>query len=255
MDNTLSTKPGGGTDEALAKLQIAINYQFRDQSLLVKSLTHRSFANERQLKIKDNERLEFLGDSALDLIVSRYLFFQGQQLREGDLSKIRSQVVNEGSLARFARNVELGKCLLLGKGEDSTGGREKNSLLANAFEALIAAIYLDSSFDTTYHVTLGVIKAAIDEAAELKPEVDYKGLLQKQLKSVPAPPQYRVMEESGPDHDKMFKVQVWIANTPYGDGSGRTKKEAEQTAARKTCEMLAAAAPAEQPAAPADELP
>jgi len=224
----------------LEGLSARLGYSFRDSSLLIKALTHRSFANERQLKIKDNERLEFLGDSVLDLIVSRYLFFQGSELREGDLSKIRSQVVNETSLAAFARNLGLGGALLLGKGETASGGRDKNSLLANAFEAVIAAIYLDSNFDTAYHVTLAVIKETMDDAMLNMTEVDYKGLLQKNLRGQQSSPQYKIVEETGPDHSKTFRAQVWLMNTPQGEGIGRTKKEAEQAAARRTCEMLSA---------------
>ncbi len=226
--------------EELAEICSRLGYVFRDMALLNKALTHRSYANENPAKgVKDNERLEFLGDSVLDLAVSRYLFFQGLEFNEGDLSRIRSQVVNEQSLAKFGRDINLGAYLLLGKGEEATGGREKNSLIANAFEALLAAIYIDSSFDTLYQVTIRLMKPALDEAALAKTEADYKGLLQRRLKTMGGGSlQYRLIEESGRDHEKTFRSQVWIGDKPCGAGGGRTKKEAEQAAAKLTCQIL-----------------
>ncbi|MBF0633592.1 MAG: ribonuclease III [Nitrospinae bacterium] len=217
-----------------------LGYFFRDMVLLNKALTHRSYANENPARgVKDNERLEFLGDSVLDLAVSRYLFFQGLEFNEGDLSRIRSQVVNEQSLAKLGREINLGSYLLLGKGEEATGGRDKNSLLANAFEALLAAIFIDSSFDILYEVTIRLMKPALDEAALAKTEADYKGLLQRRLKSMGAGSlQYRLIEETGRDHEKSFRTQVWIGDKPAGSGGGRTKKEAEQAAAKMTCQIL-----------------
>lgn len=231
--------------EELNRLSARLGYAFRDLDLLSEALTHRSYANERlDQPVKDNERMEFLGDSVLDLIVSRYLVFLGQDLREGELSKIRSQVVNETSLARFARELELGEFLLLGRGEESSGGRDKNSILANAFEAIIAAIYLDSSFDEAYHVILCLLKCELDETTHRGPVSDYKGQLQKLIKARNGSnPQYRLIEETGPDHEKMFKVQAMISGTPAGVGVGRTKKEAEQAAAREACEKFATESP------------
>lgn len=226
--------------EELAGICLRLGYVFRDMALLNKALTHRSYSNENPSKgAKDNERLEFLGDSVLDLAVSRYLFFQRLEFDEGDLSRIRSQVVNEQSLARFGRDIGLGSYLLLGKGEEATGGREKNSLVANAFEALLAAIYLDSSFDTLYEVTIRLMKPAMDEAISTKAEGDYKGLLQRRIKTLGGGPlQYRIIEESGRDHEKTFRSQVLIGNKPSGMGGGRTKKEAEQAAAKMAVQML-----------------
>lgn len=224
----------------LAEICSRLGYFFKDIALLNKALTHRSYANENPAKgVKDNERLEFLGDSVLDLVISRYLFFIRRKFDEGDLSRIRSQVVNEQSLARFGRDINLGAYLLLGKGEEATGGREKNSLIANAIEALLAAIYIDSSFDALYEVTLRLMKPVLDEVVSTKAEGDYKGLLQRRLKTMGGGSlQYRIIEESGRDHEKTFRSQVWIGNKPCGEGGGRTKKEAEQAAARMTCQML-----------------
>ncbi|VAX19720.1 Ribonuclease III [hydrothermal vent metagenome] len=224
----------------LKSLSVKLEYPFKNFYLLNKSLTHSSFANETQDKdAKDNERFEFLGDSILDLIVSRYLIFKETNLKEGDLSKIRSQVVNESSLARLAAGFGLGGYLLLGKGEEASGGREKNSILADAFEAMIAAIYLDSSFEEVYHVLIKFLIHSIDQAIEGSIPFDEKGRLQKYLKSVmDASANYRLIDETGPDHSKTFTIQVWINGQPYETGVGKTKKEAEQLAAGLTYEKL-----------------
>ncbi len=219
-----------------------LDYFFKEPWLLDKALTHRSYANEApDNSIRDNERLEFLGDSVLDLVVSRYILFRDKDLQEGALSKIRSQMVNETALANIARGLNLGEYLLLGKGEESTGGRDKNSLLANALEAVIAAIYLDSSFKETYHILLKILKEDIDQVASKRTTFDHKGVLQSYIKGengVAANPQYRLINETGPDHEKTFTVQVWISDEPYGVGVGKTKKEAEQSAAMKTYESM-----------------
>lgn len=226
--------------EKLKELSGKLGYGFRDINLLNKALTHRSYANEMSsASVKDNERLEFLGDSVLDLIVSRYLFFKGPDFKEGDLSRIRSHVVNENALASIAKQLSLGDYLLLGRGEDSTGGREKNSLLSNAFEAVIAAIYLDSSFETSYHILLEILKESMSEAANPRSVQDYKGNLQKYIKIEKGTnPYYKLIDESGPDHSKTFTVQVCVNNELFGIGVGRTKKEAEQEAAKVTFEAL-----------------
>ena len=220
--------------EALKTLSAKIGYPFSDLELLNKALTHRSYANERQdPRIKDNERFEYLGDSVLDLIVARYMVLNGGGLREGSLSKIRSQVVNEQSLATIAKSLNLGAYLLLGKGEEGSGGREKSSLLANSFEAVIAAVFLDSNFDTAYEIFLEVLKEMIHERMD-GGETDYKGLLLRILRSRGEGVTYRVTGESGPDHEKYFEVCAMINDEPMGRGEGRTKKEAEQKAAHET---------------------
>ncbi len=225
----------------LKELSLRLGYTFRDIKLLNKALTHRSYSNEcNNPIILDNERFEFLGDSALDLIVSRYIVLNGRRLREGDLSRIRSQLVNEQSLAVMARELGLGEFLLLGRGEEVSGGRDKNSLLANAFEAVVAAIFLDSSFDTTYQVLLLIMKNVIDDTVINGKVGDHKGRLQTFINSKGLPPvSYKLVDESGPDHKKTFTIQVWVENKPHGAGTGRTKKEAEQEAAKMTLESLA----------------
>lgn len=224
----------------LLTLSERLGHAFRDLELLNAALTHRSYANERvDEQIGDNERMEFLGDSVLDLIVSRYLLFLGDDMSEGELSRIRSQLVNETSLARFARDIGLGGYLLLGKGEEGSGGRDKNSILANAFEAVVAAVFLDSSFDIAYQAVIGLLKDAIDDTVLLKGVSDYKGQLQKLMKAMGlANPTYRLVEEAGPDHCKTFKAQALVMGEPWGVGVGRAKKEAEQAAAKEACERV-----------------
>lgn len=226
--------------DELKKLANRFGYAFKNQELLNKALTHKSFANENQLLgLKDNERFEFLGDSVIDLIVSRYLVHQKLDMSEGELSKIRAQIVNEQSLADFAREIDLGSYMLLGKGEESSGGREKNSLLSNTFEAVIAALFVDSSYDEVYQMFLNLYRTPIDRITEEKRIADYKGQLQKHCQSrILAKPHYRLMSENGPDHDKVFNIQAFILGEPYGVGMGKTKKEAEQAAARISYDML-----------------
>jgi len=228
--------------EELKELASRFGHALKNQELLNKALTHKSFANENQLlRLKDNERFEFLGDSVIDLIVSRYLVHQKLDMSEGELSKIRAQIVNEHSLAGFARDIDLGKYMLLGKGEEASGGREKNSLLSNTFEAVIAALFVDSSFAAVYQMFLSLYRLPIDKITEEKRITDYKGQLQKHCQSrILAKPQYRLICENGPDHNKVFKIQAFILGEPYGIGMGKTKKEAEQAAARISYDSLMA---------------
>jgi len=226
----------------LKKLSGSLGYVFRDIELLNKSLTHKSFSNEKQnLCIKDNERFEFLGDSVINLAVSRFLLSKNKNLTEGELSGLRAQLVNEPSLARFARRLSLGEYLLLGKGEEVSGGRAKPSLLANALEAVMAAVFLDSSFDAAYEVIVYLFKETIDDLTERRLVADHKGTLQKHCQAhVLSNPVYRLISELGPDHCKTFMVQVYILGEALGIGLGRTKKEAEQTAAMRSMEQISA---------------
>jgi len=228
--------------EKLKTLACKFDYVFKNPDLLNKALTHKSYTNENQnCCIKNNERFEFLGDSVIDLVVSRYLMTRYSDMSEGELSKMRAQVVNEQSLAQFARELDIGSYLLLGKGEEGSGGREKSSLLANAFEAVVAALFLDSSFDKVYEIFLRRYKNPIDGLTTEKRIVDYKGHIQKHCQAhILSNPQYRLICESGPDHAKKFRVRVFILGEPYGVGIGSTKKEAEQHAARQSYEMLMA---------------
>ena len=219
---------------ALIPLQGLLCYQFKDLELLNKSLTHKSYSNEVLLSLKNNERLEFLGDSVLDLIVADYMFLTYQDLPEGSLSKIRAAVVNENSLAGLAKNLELGSYILLGKGESFSGGRQKASILANAYEALVGALFCDSDFRTTADVFLPQLVEKIDEYRGACIATDFKSDLQEYTQNrFSCVPLYEVVGEIGPGHDKRFDVKVKIRSQVLGSGKGRTKKEAEQNAAKE----------------------
>ncbi len=210
-----------------------IGYRFSNTDLLKTALTHSSFANENRGKhVLYNERLEFLGDSVLSLIVSNYLFENYKNLPEGDLTKVRATIVCERSLWECAVNIEMGRFMILGKGEEQTGGRTRVSILADAYEALIAAIYLDGGFSVTREWLLGQLYDTILSAVKGKTVTDYKTALQELVqKKGHTEIHYDVVGESGPDHSKTFAVHVTIDGTVMGMGEGRSKKNAEQMAA------------------------
>tara|TARA_B100001123_G_scaffold438925_1_gene574743 strand:+ start:2350 stop:3096 length:747 start_codon:yes stop_codon:yes gene_type:complete len=222
------------TDD-LKDLQQRISYQFRDRGLLERALTHKSrVAEDVSGDMADNESLEFLGDSVLGLVVADMLFRQFPELSEGDKSKIKAAVVSTQALADQAGCLELGKQLLLGRGEEKTGGRFKQGLLADTYEALIAAIYLDGGLDAADNFICREFQGAIDEArrADILGS-DYKSALQERVQAAgDNPPEYHVIGEDGPDHRKVFAVNVVVAGKTISHGTGRTKKEAEQEAAR-----------------------
>ena len=219
---------------ALVPLQGVLCYQFKDLELLNKSLTHKSYSNEVLLSLKNNERLEFLGDSVIDLIMADYMFLTYPDLPEGSLSKIRAAIVNENSLARLAIKLELGSYLLLGKGESFSGGRQKASILANAYEALVGALFCDSDFRTTADVFLPQLIEKIDEYMGACIATDFKSDLQEYTQNrFSCVPLYEVVGEIGPGHNKRFDVKVKIRSQVLGSGKGRSKKEAEQNAAKE----------------------
>ena len=222
--------------EKLDELQKTIDYRFKDLTLLNVSLCHSSYANEHKKKgIVSNERLEFLGDVVIDLVVSDYLYKRFSKQPEGDLTKTRASIVCESSLAFAARKIKLGNYLLLGKGEESTGGRERDSILSDAFEALAAAIYLDGGYDTVRDVLIKNFEQDIIHAiAKGDLFIDYKTELQELLqRKTKSKIQYKVVKEEGPDHDKRFFIEVIVENKVIGKGMGRNKKEAEQNAAKQ----------------------
>lgn len=224
----------------LTALQEKIHYAFRNPDLLSTALTHRSHVNENpQLGARDNERLEFLGDAVLGLCVSDLLMKKHADFDEGTLSKIRSLLVNEKPLADLAAQLGLGDCLLLGRGEDHSGGRTKESLLANALEAVIAAIYLDSSFSKTKTIIKKLMGPLLNDEALNAQCFDYKTALQelcqKKYKSAPL---YALLESSGPDHDKTFEVEVTVGPDIRQIGYGKSKKDAQKQAAQKAWESL-----------------
>lgn len=217
-----------------------ISHTFNDISLLDNALTHRSFANENQgLSCKDNERLEFLGDAVLELCISDILMKTFPDYTEGQLSKLRASLVHEQPLTELAKKFHLGDFLLLGKGEEFSGGRTKNSILSNAFEAVIAAIYLDSGYEKTYEFINNLFQPLIENGLDKTIYRDYKTYVQEisqnKFKSIP---KYRLIHESGPDHDKMFKIELSISDILTTTGIGKNKKEAEQQAAKKAIEEL-----------------
>ena len=223
--------------EQLESLQDQIKYKFSDFKLLNKALTHRSYANENSEPIQHNERLEFLGDSVLDILVSNYLVNQYSEFAEGTLSKIRAAVVNETCLARLAKNIKLGNYLLLGRGENLSGGREKASILADTFEALAGAVFCDGKFDAASNIFLPLLIEEITQTAQSWSFRDFKSDLQEYTQNkLVCIPSYKVVREIGPDHAKKFEVIVIIKNEVEGKGFGRSKKEAEQAAAKMAME-------------------
>ncbi len=226
---------------ALDNMQKNLNYYFHDIELLETALTHSSYANENKLHIsKCNERLEFLGDTVISLVVSQYLYNKYPFYPEGELTKIRAKVVCEPSLAYAARNIGLGQHLFLGKGEEATGGRQRDSILADACEALTGAIFLDSNFETVNEFLLTNFESDIVHAvAKGDLFIDYKTELQEKIQKVSRGKlEYFVVKEEGPDHIKLFYMDVCIDNQPIGSGVGKNKKEAEQMAAKEALILM-----------------
>jgi ribonuclease-3 len=215
-----------------ASLEATLGYAFRDRSLLEQALRHASWCNEHPgERLEDNERLEFLGDAVLDLVVGHKLMTRYPQLREGELSVTRAQVVSEAGLSEVAGQLGIGAWLMLGKGEEKSGGRSKPSILADAFEAILAAVYLDGGFDAAGGIVERLLAERI-ETVEFKGFYDFKTRLQETAQArLKATPTYRVVQEIGPDHDKRFVVAVTIGSDEWARAVGKSKKEAEQMAA------------------------
>lgn len=217
-------------------LQNRIGYRFRDPSLLERALTHSSYANECKQKTECNERMEFLGDAVLSIIVADHIFHKFH-LAEGDLTKIRASLVCEKSLYEFARKIDLGSELLLGHGEEQTGGRERPSVVSDAFEALIAAIYLDGGLEKAAQFVLPFVEE--DLGHEEAPFVDYKTRLQEIIQKNPEERvEYVLVSAQGPDHDKKFVVEVHLNSNVIGRGVSRSKKGAEQAAAQEALSLM-----------------
>lgn len=221
----------------LEELQQKIGYEFRNADLLATALTHSSYANENgQSHGESNERLEFLGDSVLGIITAENFYMNYKNLPEGDLTKLRAATVCEKSLCEFAREIDLGKYLLLGRGEICTEGYKRPSILADAFEALIAAIYLDGGMDAAKGFVLKYIEDAVKKHRGFK---DHKTVLQEVIQRNPGEIiEYVLVGESGPDHDKRFEVEVHLNSNVIGRGIGTSKKKAEQLAAKEALELM-----------------
>ena len=209
-----------------------INYEFKNKEYILEALTHSSYSNENK-NYPFNERLEFLGDSVLSIVISDYLFKKETKLPEGELTKIRANIVCEESLSEVSKNIHLGKYMLLGKGEEATGGRERISILADALEAVIAAIYLDGGIKCAREFILTNMEKIINDSIKGKIFRDYKTCLQEVLQSNGENNiWYKLIEEKGPDHNKRFVMEVGINDTVLGVGEGKSKKDAEQVAAK-----------------------
>ena len=225
----------------LKQLQKRLSYSFKKISRLDQAFIHKSFANENpERNLEDNERLEFLGDAVLDLIISHIIMEEFPLYSEGDLTKLRSSLVNEKRIAELSRELELGHYLLLGKGEDSTKGRNKNSILADTYEAVVAAIYLDGGYKKTFKVLkkhfANFFNAANEGSLYNK---DFKSQLQEITQNLyKSTPRYLLVKERGPDHKKTFSVNVTVHKKVLGTGSGTSKKNAEQKAAQEALRNL-----------------
>ena len=223
----------------MTDLQNKIGYQFKNPALLNEALTHSSYANEHKSQhIKYNERLEFLGDSVLSIVVSDYIYKNCPELPEGELTKLRASLVCEKSLYEFAKKIDLGKYLILSKGERNNGGADRPSILSDAFEALIAAIYIDGGIAPASKHILNFVIPAIKNSKKKKIN-DYKTTLQEIIQKNPGEKlEYVLVRESGPDHNKHFFVEVHLNSNVIGKGGGKSKKEAEQQAAREALELM-----------------
>jgi ribonuclease III len=207
--------------------------RFRELEFLNQAFTHRSFANELSETGENNERLEFLGDSVLGLVVSQYLYETLPDQPEGELARIKSFVVSEASLSEIARGLRVDNFILIGKGEEYSGGRSKKAILADCLEAIIGAYYLDSGFPPVERFVHAMLIPEINKVLENRHAKDYKTLLQEYVqKRMKTYPKYRVVQKTGPDHDKTFWIEVHIGERAFGAGKGKNKKEAEQEAAR-----------------------
>lgn len=220
----------------MEQLQNNLGYHFKNPALLARALTHSSYANERHVDTGDNERLEFLGDSVLGFITAEYLFANHRDFPEGELTKLRAYAVCEKSLFSYAEEIGLGNYLKLGKGEERTGGRTRPSVLSDAFEAVIAAIYLDGGMDEAKKFVLRFVVPYVEAKPTFK---DYKTMLQEVVqKNQGETLEYVLVSETGPDHDKCFTVEVHLNSNVIGCGVGGSKKKAEQNAAKEALELM-----------------
>jgi ribonuclease-3 len=225
---------------SIEDLQFELRYTFKNTQLLTRALTHSSHANERAISDGDNEQLEFLGDSVLGFLVSDFLFRAHPGLMEGQLSKLKGFFVSSANLVKYAERINLGDYLQLGKGEEKTGGRTKQALLVDALEAIIGAIYLDSGIEEVRRVILNFFEPQIEDVGDSGRQVqDFKTALQEELQAQHrGRAEYGITSEDGPDHQKLFTVEVAVAGEPLAQGIGLTKKAAEQAAARQALERV-----------------
>jgi ribonuclease-3 len=220
--------------KSIEKLQKDLDYEFKNKNLIIEALTHKSYKQSY-----DNERLEFLGDAVLDLVVGEYLYFKFQKADEGTLSKIRASLVNEVGFDKLARDLHLGDYILLSSAEENNGGREKPSLLSNAFEAVMGAIYLESGLETVKKIAIGLIEKVHPEISLDSLFRDFKTSLQELTQArFGITPEYKVIASRGPDHKKEFEVAVHVDGKEYARAIGKSKKSAQQEAAKIALEKL-----------------
>ncbi|MHB0876322.1 MAG: ribonuclease III [Anaerolineae bacterium] len=231
--------------DGLAAMESRLGYTFRDQGLLRTALTHSSFLNESPEPTEDNERLEYLGDAVLDFVVAEMLYRGFPQAQEGDLTRWRAQLVSTEALAALALDLGIGEALLIGKGEEGTGGQHRPANLAAAFEAIVAAIYLDSGLEELCRVIPPIFAQATRRVTMASGPADARSRLQELAQArYGITPRYRTVEEHGPDHARVFTVQVYIGDQLYGEGQGRSKRSAAQAAADEALGRLAMTAQA-----------
>ena len=223
----------------MESLERRLNYKFNNVNLLKNALTHSSYANEVRKGSTSNERLEFLGDSVLSVIVSEHIYKNFPNMPEGELTKLRASLVCEKALCSFSRELNLGDYLMLGKGEDKGGGRNRDSILADAFEAVLAAIFLDGGIDVAKKHVMNFVLRELEHSSDEESFKDYKTLLQEIIQKNPEESvNYVLIGEEGPDHDKCFTVEVRLNSNVIGTGSGKNKKKAEQMAAKQALELM-----------------
>ncbi len=233
--------PRYSTQRNPKELEPSLQYHFRKPDLLQGALTHKSYmAEPRHGRQSNNERLEFLGDTVLGLVIAEHLMSAHPTYPEGTLSKFKGRIVSEPSLAEISRKLDIGAFLRVGKGEELTQGREKSSILADALEAVIAAIYLDGGLEEARKFIMTHFKESVEQTISVASILDYKTDLQEYCqRELEVLPQYEIVAQRGPDHQKEFDVQVMIRGRAYGEGTGRSKKEAEQKAAQAALARLA----------------
>lgn len=219
----------------MEQLQKNIGYTFKDVNLLRQALTHSSYAHSHN--VESYERLEFLGDSVLSIIISTYLYDK-HDVEEGELSKMRASIVCENSLAKCSRDLGIGRCMLLDKGEELTGGRDRDSILADMFEAVLAAIYIDGGKDIAHQFAMTKLKEIISLTEQGKINKDYKSHLQEIVQAQGKKIEYELYKTEGPEHRRTFFSKVYIDGKELGDGNGKNKKESEQRAAKEAIEKL-----------------
>ena len=224
--------------EPLQHLQKWINHSFREISLLREAMTHKSYAAEWNLDY-DNQRLEFFGDAVVQLVLTRHLFYRYPDLQEGDLTKLRSALVNQDSLAGFARSMELGKYLQLGRGEIEARGEDRDSTLSDAFEALSGALYLDAGYETVEKFILEILERNVKDPLRLLSRLNPKGALQEYTQAeLYQTPRYKILSVTGPAHEPCYEVAVYLGEEVLATGTAQNRKNAEQTAAEKALKIL-----------------